>query len=263
MSIAYFKETIRNTLSQPAMIFVMILQAAIVLFIALGLSFEYHNKVLLSVSMFGMEPFEAEGLIAFRSMINNFSVLGWLIFMFLYIIGTAAAFSEMFKDPLLNILLTKKHSRTQIVLSRYAGIVASVVLLQFLFAVLTVAVLFFKTKLLFLWILMPMIVTPAVNFLLLASLSGLLGLVFENATVTMVLSLMMYYCNDLFTAGMSLPQPVLKFIAYLFPPLATINRMFMDIILSQHSNLTFPHTWFLYACCYLGLTLVIFQRRDL
>jgi ABC-type transport system involved in multi-copper enzyme maturation permease subunit len=263
MSFAYFKETIRNTVAQPAIIFIMILQIAIMMFVALGMSFEYHHDVLLSVSLLGRSPLEGEGLLVFRKIAENFIHLGWSIFMFLYIIGTAASFTEMFKDPLLNILLTKKHSRIQILCSRYYGIVASVLFLQVLFSLFIVLVFFLKTHLVFLWILLPMIIIPGVLFLVLTSLSGFLGIIFENSTVTMVITLVVYYFSEFFTSGALVPDPFLKFIAYLFPPLSSLDKIFIDLMIFRNTDGAFPYHCFVYAICYFAATIIVFKRMDL
>ena len=263
MSFAYFKETIRNTFAQPAVIFIMILQIAIMSFLALGISFEYHHDVLLSVSLLGRTPLEGEGLLVFRKIVENFIHLGWSIFMFLYIVGTAASFSEMFNNPLLNILLTKRHSRTQILYSRYFGIVASVLLLQVIFSLFTVLVLFLKTNIVFLWILLPMIIIPGVIFLILTSLSGLLGIIFDNSTVTMVITLVVYYFSDFFTSGVLLSDPILKSIAYLFPPLSSLDKIFIDLMIFRNTDSVFPFYCFVYAICYFAATIIVFKRRDL
>jgi len=263
MAFAYFKETLKNVFLQPAIIFVIVIQTVILLFIAFGISFEYQKDVLLSVSIMGREPLEGENLIVFRSMVLHFIPLFWSIFMFLYIIGTSAAYSEMFKDPLLNILLTKKYSRTQILSSRYLGVVAAIILLQFLFSVGVTSTVYFKTGSLLLYIFLPMILTAGIQFLLITSLSGLFALVFENATATMVLTLVIYYYNSYLTAGISLSNSILKFFAYLFPPLFTIDKIFMDTMIHQSSDVVFPLYSFIFIVVYFGTTVLIFKRRDL
>ena len=90
MAFAYFKETLKNVFLQPAIIFVIVIQTVILLFIAFGISFEYQKDVLLSVSIMGREPLEGENLIVFRSMVLHFIPLFWSIFMFLYIIAISA-----------------------------------------------------------------------------------------------------------------------------------------------------------------------------
>ena len=263
MSFAFLKETIRNTLSQPALMFCFILQIAILAFIAFGLSFEYHNNVLVSISVLGKEPLEGESLFVLRRIIMDFVQLGLTIFMFLFIIGTSASFSELFKDPLLNILLTKKYSRSQLFCSRYVGVVASIFILQIIFSVLLISIFFIKTGQGFLWIILPITITPVLHFLILASLNGLLSVLFENVTAVIVVSLSIYYFNSFLTAGTALHNPLLKILSLLFPPFSLINRIFIEYILYGYSDIKFPYYCFIYAACYLLVAILLFKRRDL
>jgi ABC-type transport system involved in multi-copper enzyme maturation permease subunit len=263
MSFALLKETIRNTLSQPALIFCFILQIAILAFVGLGLSFEYHNNILVSISVLGKEPLEGESLFVLRRIIIDFVQLGWTIVMFLFIIGTSASFSELFKDPLLNILLTKKYSRSKLLFTRYIGVVASIFVLQLLFSMLLISVLFVKTGQAFWWLFLPITLTPVLHFLILASLNVLLSILFENITASIVISLSIYYFNSFLTAGMSLHNPLLKFLSFLFPPFSLINRIFIDYVLYGSSEIAFPFYCFIYAVCYFLTAIVLFKRRDL
>jgi ABC-type transport system involved in multi-copper enzyme maturation permease subunit len=263
MSFAFLKETMRNTLSQPALMFVFILQIAILAFIAIGLSFEYHNDILVSISVLGKEPLERESLFVLRRIVTDFVQFGWTIFMFLFIVGTSASFSELFKDPLLNILLTKKYSRSQLLFSRYIGVVTSIFMLQLIFSMLLISILFVKTGQGFWWLILPITMTPVLYFLILASLNGLLSILFENVTAAIVISLSIYYFNSFLTAGTLSHNPMLKILSSLFPPFSLINRIFIEYILYGASDMAFPFYCFIYATCYLFAAIILFKRRDL
>jgi ABC-type transport system involved in multi-copper enzyme maturation permease subunit len=263
MFLAFLKETVRNTLSQPAIIFSFILQIALLVFIAVGISFEYHNNVLLSISILGKGSLEGESLFYFRRIITDFVQLGWTILMFLFIIGTSGSFSELFKDPLLHILLTKKYLRSQLLCFRYIGVVASIFMIQLLFSVLLAFILFMKTGQGFWWLILPITRTPVLHFLILASLGGLLSILFENVTATIVISLSIYYLNSFLTAGVSLPNPFLKILSFLFPPFSLINRIFIEQVLYGSSDIAFPYYCLMYAASYLSAAIFLFQRRDL
>ncbi len=263
MLLEFLSHTIRKTLAEPAILFVQVLQGAIIAFVALGVSFEYQGSTLVSISLMGKEGFGGENLLVVRQMIGHFTMLGWGIFMFLFIIGTSPSFSELLHDPLLNILLTKSYSRTQLLLLRYCGIVTAVGASQLLFSLLLVLVLLVKTKILFLWIVLPLVAAPVLHFLTLAALAACLGILFEQPTAVTVVVLAVYYLNPIAMTAASLQDPWLRAAGYLFPPLATIDRFFTDILLYRSSDASLPVYGILHAASYLVLGTILFNKRDL
>lgn len=263
MLLEFLTHTVRKTLSEPAILFVQILQGAIVAFVALGMSFEYQGTTLVSVSLMGKEGFGGENLLVVRQIIDHFVVLGWGIFMFLFIIGTSPSFSEFLRDPLLNILLTKSFSRTQLLLLRYCGIVTAVGALQLLFSLFLVVVLLVKTKVFFLWIVIPLVAAPVLLLLTLAALAACLGILFEQPTAVTVVVLAVYYLNPVVASAPSVQSPWLRAAGYLFPPLASIDRFFTDLLLYRSSDASLQWYGLLYAASYLVLGSVLFNKRDL
>lgn len=263
MALAFLSYTVRKTLSEPAILFVLILQGAIILFVALGLSFEYQGMTLLSISLMGKEGFGGENLLLVRQMIGHFVQLGWMIFMFLFMIGASPSFSELLRDPLLNILLTKSYSRTVLLLFRYCGVVATIGAVQLVFSLLLVLVFLVKTKILFLWIIPPLVVAPVLHFLTLAALGACLGVLFEQPTAVTVVVLAVYYLNPTIAHAIALQDPLLQIASYLFPPLSSIDRFFVDLLLYKSSDVTLQFHSVLYAIFYLVVGSVLFNKRDL
>ena len=263
MLLAFLSHTVKKTLSEPGVLFVLILQAAIIGFVAFGMSFEYHGTTLLSISLLGKEGFGGENLLVVRQMIEHFVQLGWGVFMFLVIIGTSPSFTELLRDPLLNILLTKKFSRTQLLLLRYFGIILVVGGLQLAFSSLMVLVLLLKTKIPFLWIISPLVAAPVMHFMTLAALAALLGILFEQPTAVTVVVLAAYFLSPVVSSAASLQDAWLRGAGYFFPPLASIDRYFFDTLLYRVQGLTPPFLSIFYAAFYLVLASVIFKKRDL
>lgn len=258
--ITLFLATFRRAVQQPAIILLFIIELAVILIILLGLTCEHDGDLLVSLTLFG-NTMEAEDLLIFRIMLNNISQVLWIIINFLLILGTASLFADFLSDALIPILLTKRISRTQLVIYYYVSIMGSIVTIQTIFAGLLTSALYYKTGE-HLWSLAyPVIGGPLMHVLILVALSGPIALVFEKASTSIAVILIVYFLQPFLYSSYHQTSTLIKIGILLFPPVAQVNDYFQSFILSsQHPS--FPLISFIYAAIFLCVTIFLFQRKD-
>lgn len=263
MLIAYLRSTVRQTLLQPAIIFLFILQTATLVFLGWGISFEYRGETLISVSLLGKIPLAGQELLIFRQSLETFVRLGWETLKFLLILAISPSFVELLRDPLLSIILTKRISRPLLICIRWSGVVLTIGIIQALYATSVVFVLLLKTNLLSTSLLGPMILGPVVHVITLAALASLLGVLLEHATGVTVVVLAVNYLGAFVGNVSQQTDGWLHLVGYLFPALATEERFFMDMILYGSSDVMLSPHLVVYPLAYLGLAMLFFKQKDL
>jgi ABC-type transport system involved in multi-copper enzyme maturation permease subunit len=210
-----------------------------------------------------MEPLTGHGLLIARQSFDHFIRLGWEVFKFLLIIGIAPSFVELLKDPLLSIVLTKKISRAQLMLMRWSGIILSVGIIQALYATSMVLVLLFKTSVLSVSFIIPVILGPLAYVITFAALACLLGILFEHATGVTVVVLAVNYIGAFVESVTQQTESWVRLIGYLFPPLATTEKFFLDTMLYGSPDGILPERLLVYPIAYLTLAILLFRQKDL
>ena len=255
-------ETFRTISLQPALLFALIIEAAILLFLIFGIQLEFENETLISIRMLGREFGEVTVFLSY--FLPSFARFVPLILMFLFIVGSAGLYCELLTEPLLGVILTKPLSRAKLFQSKFIGMFLAISANIVLLSVLISTILTSKMD-------GSLVVSPVAasfsflgEFAILSACISLFAILTESTTAAVLLAMAFYFVlGPLLMNVEKTGNLILIIISYLIPEFGKLAEVTQGLLLEKQVNLTdFPYALLL-AAIYFGFASFLFNRRDL
>lgn len=145
MKTAIVGQTMAETARQAPVLFMLIIQAFLLAFIAFGITLHYELGNLVSIDILGKQAFDAQSNLVVRELTNSI-INGFAAFsMFLFIIGSSSIYPDLLRHPLLGIILAKPISRRRLFFLKFIGVVSFLVCGFVLFGALVTGILYIKS----------------------------------------------------------------------------------------------------------------------
>ena len=145
MKTAIVRQTMVETARQAPVLFMLIIQAFLLAFIAFGITLHYELGNLVSIDILGKQAFDAQSNLVVRELTNSI-INGFAAFlMFLFIIGSSSIYPDLLRHPLLGIILAKPISRRRLFFLKFIGVVSFLVFDFVLFGALVTGILYIKS----------------------------------------------------------------------------------------------------------------------
>ncbi len=263
MSLVIIRQTIRETLRQPALLFLLLIQLAFLGLLIAGLQLTYDQGTLISMRFFSGELDETEAHLFLRQVIPNIVFFLAVVTMFLLIVGTSSIFPDMLQDPLLGITLTKPITRNTLLTSKVLGVNLAVLIHLFSFALFIVLTLLLKTGGVLVTIPITIAFSLFLQFFVVSALAVLFAMVVENGMGVALLSLAVYFLLRPLFIGVDTTNTLLRMLIYAFPPFGDMEKMMREALSQNDIVFSIGLSYPLYIVVYLSIALFLFNRKDL
>jgi len=259
---AVVKQTSLSTLSQPALLIIMILEVAVLLFLIFGIHLEVEQGTLVSIRIFGKEIVQVVYFVStILPMFVNFLTS---IMMFLLIVGTASLYLQVLKDPLLGVILTRPLSRVKLFVSNYAGMAVGIFVNIALFSFFVSFIL--STKQGGSFIISPFIgcLGLVAQCLIISAICSLFALLTESVTAVMVLGVAIYFLLGPLISSIQIANNVLFVgISLLVPKTGKLMTITGELLMGGQPDTVEFLLAAIPAVIFFTVAAVLFNRRDL
>lgn len=265
MSITIIKHTFRETALQPALIFALIIETAVIGLFTFGLSFQFANDVLISINFFGKIMDETIVRSFVQNLIPSVFTLITAGLMFLFILGSSFLYPSLLRDPLLGVTLTRPISRATLFFSKFLGVVVFVALNVMLFSTIVWFILFLKTDGFISNHIFLSGFCFCFEFLVLFALCSLLAMIVESSSGAALFGLALYFwLGPILTDSVKAHSLLINIVSFMVPPIGALSLSTKNIIiLGDQIQPSLLLASIPYIAISLGLAFALFQRRDL
>lgn len=263
MSGVIIRTCIRECFVQPLLLFIVVIGLMACALLAFGVTFHMENGGIVSISLFG-GTFREEGRLVAESMARVSFRLISSVMMFLFILMSTPFHSELLRNPLLSIVLTKRLSRPTLLLSRCAGLAVALFVCFISVGLLFSFILSGKTGGQFPTSLLLGTLSIFAECLLLLALGVFLVMLVDHPLGVSVILLALYYVVGPLLADVESGAPgFVGMLAAVFPPIGTLSKATMEIVFDDGTDrrpflLLIPH-----SLVSITAAMVLFQRKDL
>ncbi len=255
------KRTICDLFRYPVIILIYIVELVALLLILFGLKFGIENGEIVRIYFFNKMITEQVGLFLNLLLSAYINFIMWII-LFLLVITFGSVSTEIFKNPLNKMILTKDISRAQLIISQYLGINTYLIINLVVFSLLIISILFFKTQFI---VLEPFILSLNIIIILLSlsAIFPLIGVLFENEAVTSIIGLALaFIIGPFISAENSTDNILITIVHYIIPPFISFISYEKAIQLDMYDLRLVLSTIF-YIFIYLTITIFIYNKRDI
>lgn len=256
---AFTRLALKQTLSQPAVLFLLILEVVFVLFLAFGVRFSYENGYISDVTYFG-KGFDGANMLLISKGLAKFL---WNVLIFLWTIGLSFSLLESLKNSLVPLMLTRGVKRAQFLLGQYGSTMLAFFIYHGIFSIAVGLALTFPNGFHFLDETLILWLGPSYQMMLIAALVVVLGMFFEKPQYTVFLVILLFFVQPtLYNVAYFAHSDVAKGLVYLLPPIGQVNDFFTDAMLF---TMTEPFPWYSLVVigAYLTLAVARFQWSDI
>jgi hypothetical protein len=259
-------QTVYELFLQPVILFVTIIGVALLLFITFAIDVQFQGDVLLSFQLLGVMIEGIQAKMFVESFLPAAYGMTTSILMFLLILACSFFFSsEMLKNPLLPIVLTKPGRRFTVFFSTFVGSCFLVLLLVFTLTLMIWALLYTKTEGNVSGIILLAGLSFWVEFVVIFALAALLSMVVEHTAAIFILVMAVYfYLAPLLTSSSDISLPLLSnVLSYLVPPVGKITMATRDIALSGALDPGVYLSVVPYLLLFLTAAALLFHHKEL
>ena len=265
MYLAVIKQTLREAVLQPALLFAIIIEVAFLGLVGFGVSFHFEQGTLVSAELLGKVIDETIAAVFIRDLAVSVTNILTGLLMFLFIVGSSFVFPSMLRDPLLGITLTKPITRTSLFLSKFSAFLLLVFTTTILFAAAVSLALFLRSDGHISGSLIPSSLFFCCEFVVVFAFCSFLALIVENPMGVALLGTAFYFLLGPLLAGGHIGRSsLITIVSLFFPPIGKLSLATKEILLaSGPAEFTLLVYSLLYVIVLLTLAAVIFSRREL
>jgi hypothetical protein len=260
MNLSIVKESIRESMLQPAFIFVVIIEFFLVSLLLFGIQLDYQQHVLVSLKLFG-KVFDGEDLSVFRNEItsNLTSFLASLL-MFLFILTSSFVSLKSVNHPLVPVIITRPVTRTSFYFSNVGGAILAMVANVIAFSLLSSVVLLLKGGD-WSFSLIRASLSFSVEIVVVASLASLFSFTTGNSAASTILTIAVYYVlSPLMSRNL---DATIRMVSYVVPNFWEITIQTKALVMGKEA-IYVPHiVGLVYAAFCQIVCLTMFVRRDI
>jgi ABC-type transport system involved in multi-copper enzyme maturation permease subunit len=255
------KEKIRELIKEPVILLILGIEIAVLLSLIFFVHIKIDDNIITNIKIFGINIDEV-GLFI-NMILPNFVDILYALILFLSIIVFSSTTTQILKNPLSKIILTKSISRTNFIFGNYAGTNLFNIINLLIFLFLIIILLFFKTGSLI--VAEPLILSYdfVIVIFSLTAIITLLSILVDNEAFVAVISLFLCFYLGGVVGNRGDAYNIWNLIlSYTLPPLYYL-RGFNSMLNENLINFKTIGLTVLYAAIYLSLSAFIYNKKDL